>query len=53
MERRSGSAVRVDALAVLKERPQAGQELFPEFDDTTDRAVKTRERVSRRIVKER
>lgn len=44
--------MRVDAITVLKDDHKLVKRLFREFNGTTDRAVKTRERLSRRIVKE-
>jgi hemerythrin superfamily protein len=42
----------MDAISVLKDDHKLVKRLFREFDGTTDRAVKTRERLSGRIVKE-
>jgi hemerythrin superfamily protein len=42
----------VDAITVLKDDHKQFRRLFAEFGRTTDRAVKTRERLARRLVKE-
>jgi hemerythrin-like domain-containing protein len=42
----------VDAITVLKDDHKLVRRLFKEFAATTDRAVKTRERLARRMVKE-
>ncbi|HZA76082.1 MAG TPA: hemerythrin domain-containing protein [Acidimicrobiales bacterium] len=42
----------MDAISVLKDDHKLVKKLFREFEGTTDRAVKTRERLSGRIVKE-
>jgi hemerythrin superfamily protein len=42
----------VDAITVLKDDHKLVRRLFAEFGRTTDRAVKTRERLARRLVKE-
>ena len=47
-----GSREIVDAITVLKDDHKLLRRLFAEFGRTTDRAVKTRERLCRRLVKE-
>jgi hemerythrin superfamily protein len=47
-----GSRDVVDAITVLKEDHELVRRLFAGFGRTTDRAVKTRERLTRRLVKE-
>jgi len=42
----------MDAISVLKDDHKVVRRLFKEFGRTTDRAVKTRQRLARRLVKE-